>query len=154
MNIPQDHPDSASRLNNLGNNLSKRFERTGSMDYLNRAVEEGHTIGSDADYNYELNEEREERKQAKMREQKEKERQLDTEKAKEEEVRTAYRFLSKAEKERKAISVGLLAGQSFKLFSSDLVNHFCSDLYVTKGGRLSPPGRHERSPSTQTEAWQ
>jgi hypothetical protein len=34
----------------------------------------------------------------------------------EEEVRAAYTFLSKAEKERKTIPVGLLAGQSFKLF--------------------------------------
>ncbi|KAK4097643.1 hypothetical protein N658DRAFT_269779 [Parathielavia hyrcaniae] len=36
---PQDHPDRAALLNNLGNCLGTRFERTGSMDDLNRAVD-------------------------------------------------------------------------------------------------------------------
>ncbi|RYP53061.1 hypothetical protein DL770_011005 [Monosporascus sp. CRB-9-2] len=36
---PQDHPDRAGRLNNLGNQLGRRFERTGSMDDLNRAID-------------------------------------------------------------------------------------------------------------------
>jgi hypothetical protein len=88
--------------------------------------------GSDADYYYELKEERVERKQEKLRERKKKERQQDIEKTKEEEVHAAYRSLNKAEKERKTIPVGLLAGQSFKLFCSDHVDHFYSDLYATK----------------------
>jgi len=36
---PLDHPDRARRLNNLGNRLSHRFERTGSTDDLNDAVD-------------------------------------------------------------------------------------------------------------------
>ena len=35
--MPQDHPDQASWLSNLGNWLSMQFERTGSMDDRNRA---------------------------------------------------------------------------------------------------------------------
>lgn len=35
---PQDHPDRAGWLSDLGNCLGIRFERTGSMDGLNRAV--------------------------------------------------------------------------------------------------------------------
>ncbi|KAF2675634.1 hypothetical protein K458DRAFT_381173 [Lentithecium fluviatile CBS 122367] len=35
---PQDHPDRAAYLNNLGNWLGRRFERTESMDDLNRAL--------------------------------------------------------------------------------------------------------------------
>ncbi|KAH8710127.1 hypothetical protein GQ44DRAFT_439557 [Phaeosphaeriaceae sp. PMI808] len=35
---PQDHPDRAAILNNLGNLLGTRFGRTGSMDDLNRAL--------------------------------------------------------------------------------------------------------------------
>ncbi|RYP55467.1 hypothetical protein DL770_010905 [Monosporascus sp. CRB-9-2] len=34
---PQDHPDRAGWLNNLGNLLSKRFKQTGSIADLNRA---------------------------------------------------------------------------------------------------------------------
>ncbi|KAF2179746.1 hypothetical protein K469DRAFT_520693, partial [Zopfia rhizophila CBS 207.26] len=36
---PQDHPDRAACLNNVGNWLGTRFDRTGSMDGFNRAVE-------------------------------------------------------------------------------------------------------------------
>ena len=36
---PQDHPDRAVSLNNLGSWLGSRFELTGSMDDLNRAIE-------------------------------------------------------------------------------------------------------------------
>ncbi|XP_044716527.1 uncharacterized protein HRG_10059 [Hirsutella rhossiliensis] len=36
---PQDHPDLARRLSNLGNNLGRRFERTDSMDDLDHAIE-------------------------------------------------------------------------------------------------------------------
>jgi hypothetical protein len=88
--------------------------------------------GSDADYYYELKEEREERKQEKLRERKAKERQREVEKSKEDEVRTAYRSLDTAEKEGKTNPIGLLAGQSFKLFCSDHVDYFYSDLYGTK----------------------
>jgi hypothetical protein len=35
---PKGHPDRAGRLTNLGNWLSLRFKRTGSIDDLNRAV--------------------------------------------------------------------------------------------------------------------
>ena len=35
---PVDHPNRAGRLNNLGNALQSRFERTGSMDDLDRAI--------------------------------------------------------------------------------------------------------------------
>ncbi|KAK3934240.1 hypothetical protein QBC46DRAFT_400360 [Diplogelasinospora grovesii] len=88
--------------------------------------------GSDADYYYELKEEREERKQEKLRERKEKERVREMERTKEEEVRAAYRSLKKAKKERKMAPVGPLEGQSFKLFCSDHVDHFYSDLYAPK----------------------
>jgi hypothetical protein len=37
--IPKDHPDRASWLNNLGNGLGRRFEQTGSLDDLNHAVD-------------------------------------------------------------------------------------------------------------------
>ncbi|KJZ70857.1 hypothetical protein HIM_09771 [Hirsutella minnesotensis 3608] len=36
---PQDHPDRPGRLSNLGNRHGSRFERTGSMDDLDRAVD-------------------------------------------------------------------------------------------------------------------
>ena len=88
--------------------------------------------GSDADYYYELKEEREERKQEKLREQKEKEREREMERTMEEEVRAAYRSLNTAENEGKIIPVGSLAGQGFKLFCSDHVDHFYSDFYATK----------------------
>ncbi|KJZ72809.1 hypothetical protein HIM_07753 [Hirsutella minnesotensis 3608] len=39
LGTPQDHPDRARRLSNLGYSLRSRFERTGSMDDLDRAVE-------------------------------------------------------------------------------------------------------------------
>jgi hypothetical protein len=35
---PQDHPDRAGRLSNLGYPLGRRFERTGLIDDLNRAL--------------------------------------------------------------------------------------------------------------------
>jgi tetratricopeptide (TPR) repeat protein len=37
--MSQDHPDRAGRLNNLGNWLGTRFQRTDSMDDLNKAVD-------------------------------------------------------------------------------------------------------------------
>jgi hypothetical protein len=88
--------------------------------------------GSDAEYYYELKEEREERKHEKGQERKEKEREQEMERTKEEEVYAAYRSLNRAEKERKTIPIESLAGQGFKLFCSDHVDHFYSDLYATK----------------------
>ncbi|KAK3942586.1 hypothetical protein QBC46DRAFT_379489 [Diplogelasinospora grovesii] len=81
--------------------------------------------GFNADYYYELKEERKERKQEKLRERKEKERVREIKRIKEKEVRAAYRSLNKAEKERKI-------APSFKLFCSDYIDHFYSDLYTTK----------------------
>jgi hypothetical protein len=88
--------------------------------------------GSDADEYYELKEEREERKEEKLRERKEKDRQRDIERAKEEEGRVAYESLKKAEREGKPIPVGVLAGQSFRLFCGDHVDHFSHNFYRTK----------------------
>src|SRR5438046_267929 len=36
--IPDDHPDHAGGLNNLGNALQRRFKRTGSIEDLDRAI--------------------------------------------------------------------------------------------------------------------
>lgn len=88
--------------------------------------------GSDADYYYELKEEREERKQEKLRGRIAKNREREMESAKEEEVRAAYRSLLKAEKELKTIPIESLAGQGFKLFCSDHVDHFYLNTYATK----------------------
>ncbi|KAL2263073.1 hypothetical protein VTK26DRAFT_8298 [Humicola hyalothermophila] len=88
--------------------------------------------GWDADYYYELKAQRTKRKREKLRErewQPRKEKERDMEKAKEEEVRIAYRFLKKARKKGKTIPIGSLAGQEFKLFCSDHVDHFYSYLY-------------------------
>src|SRR2546421_9846945 len=35
---PEDHPDLAGRLNNLGNKLERRYERTGKMEDLEEAI--------------------------------------------------------------------------------------------------------------------
>src|SRR5947207_10343309 len=39
VSMPSNHPDRSRRLNNLGVALSRRFERTGSMNDLDRAIE-------------------------------------------------------------------------------------------------------------------
>jgi hypothetical protein len=88
--------------------------------------------GSDAECYYELKEEREARKQEKLGERKAKEHEQEMERTKEEEVRAAYRSLNPTEKEGKPIPIESIAGQSFKLFCSDHVHHFYSDLYATK----------------------
>ncbi|KAK4232752.1 hypothetical protein C8A03DRAFT_39621, partial [Achaetomium macrosporum] len=88
--------------------------------------------GSDADYYYELKEEREERKREKLQERKRKDRQVEIERAKEEEVRAAYRALKQTEEGQKTIPIESLAGQGFKLYCSDHVNHFYHDIYATK----------------------
>jgi hypothetical protein len=112
---------------------------------------------SDADYYYELKEERDERKQEKLRERKEKERTRDIEKTKEEEVRVAYRSLNMAEKECETIPVGLLADQSFRLFCSDHVDLFYSDIYVTKRvdfyylDDTDIPCPHKQKPGSETD---
>jgi hypothetical protein len=115
--------------------------------------------GSDADYYYELKEEREERKQEKLLEQKEKERQRDIDINKEEEVRVAYKSLSKFRKERETVGVGMLAGQSFKLFCSDHVDIFYSDsrVYGTKRVEFHQldnteiPDSHKLEPGNETD---
>ncbi|KAK3938087.1 hypothetical protein QBC46DRAFT_390930 [Diplogelasinospora grovesii] len=94
------------------NNINKDNELERSYD------------GFNADYYYELKEEREERKQEKLREQ--------IERTKEEEVRAVYRSFKKAKKERKIALIKPLKGQIFKLFYSDYVDHFYSNLYTTK----------------------
>lgn len=82
--------------------------------------------GSDADYYYSLKEEREERKRENLVERLDKERHLKFEKSKEEEVQAAETSLRKAQKKGR-ISLGnpkSLAGQEFRLFCSDHVDHF------------------------------
>jgi hypothetical protein len=98
-----------------------------------------------------------ERKKEKLRERKKKERQQDIEKTKEEEVRALYGSLNKAEKEHKTIPVGLLAGQSFKLFCNDHVDHFYSELYATKRvdfyhlDDTNNPRLHKQKPSGEAD---
>lgn len=88
--------------------------------------------GSDAGCYYDMKYEREERKREKLQERKEKEEQQEMERIKEEEVDATERTLSRAEKERKTISIESLAGQGFLLFSSAHVDHFYTDFYATK----------------------
>lgn len=95
--------------------------------------------GSDADYYYELKEEREERKREMLEEQLDKERdkkrRFEFERSKEEEVRAAERSLRKVQKERRTFHANprSLADEEFHLFCSDHVNHFYdSGLYETK----------------------
>lgn len=81
--------------------------------------------GSEADYYYELKEEREERKLEKLEDRKEKARLIEFDKTKEEEVRAAYKSLQKAEKKHKTIPIPIesLAEQGFHLYCSDHVSH-------------------------------
>lgn len=103
--------------------------------------------GSDADCYYELKGEREERKREKLRERKQKERARDMETAKEEEVRAAYRSFKKARKEGETTPIDSLAGQEFKLFCSDHVDHFYSDdIYPTKRVQFYHP-HHDHNPN-------
>lgn len=88
--------------------------------------------GSDADYYYELKEQREERKREKLEERKEKDREVELVRTKEEEVRRAYKLLRKAKKEHNTIPVESLAGQGFKLFCSDYINHSPNGLNAVK----------------------
>ncbi|KAK4139212.1 uncharacterized protein C8A04DRAFT_40907 [Dichotomopilus funicola] len=88
--------------------------------------------GSDADYYYELKEEREERKRELLREQKERKEQRDMEKAKEAEVRAVFKSVKRAKKKAERPLVDSLAGQVFWLFCADYVDHFYSDLHPTK----------------------
>jgi len=74
------------------------------------------------------------------------------ERTKEEEVHAAYRSLNPTEKEGKAIPIEIDCRQSFKLFCSDHVHHFYSDLYATKRvdfttstTRVFPVGRKRSS---------
>lgn len=112
--------------------LSDLGEDKEGDDDTDRDESERSYDGSDADYYYELKEERKERKQEKLRERIAKNCELEMESAKEEEVRAAYRSLLKAEKELKTIPIGSLAGQGFKLFCSDHVDYFYFNIYATK----------------------
>lgn len=91
---------------------------------------------------YALKMEREQRKKQKLRQLKElrrreklweqenpqgpknKEQRLESERGKEEEVRAAFKSLRKARKEHRNIPIKSLAGQAFKLFCSNYVEHF------------------------------
>lgn len=126
----EDDDDEDCECGGEDSECDRKFEDNDDMDGDDES--ERSYDGSDADYYYKLKEECEERKQEKLQERKEKERHRDIEKTKEEEIRAAYRSLNKAEKEGRTIAVGLLAGQSFKLFCSDHVDHFYSDVYATK----------------------
>ena len=108
--------------------------------------------GSDADCYYELKEEREERKQEKLRERKEKEQQREFEKTMEDEVCAADRCLDTAEKERETNPVRPLAGQSFRLYCSDHVDYFYSDLYKTKRVDFYHLNADERNPGEEADA--
>lgn len=109
--------------------------------------------GSDADYYYELKEEREERKQEKLEERKEKEQLLEIEKTMEDEVCAAHRSLDAAEEEgREPNPVGSLAGQSFKLYCSDHVDYFYSDFYATKRVDFFHPDEDQRMRGDEADA--
>ncbi|EXJ95640.1 hypothetical protein A1O1_00762 [Capronia coronata CBS 617.96] len=116
------------------------------------------SLSSDADYYYDLKEQWEGRKRAKLRERKEQERQRDAEKTKEEEVRVAYKSLKTAEKKGTTVPAGLLAGQSFHLFCSDHVDHFYADSNASKrvdfyldDSEPRKPGRHTQNPGDETD---
>lgn len=91
--------------------------------------------GSDADWYYEMKEEREERKREKLEERLElyKYRQLKFVRSKEEEVRAACESTRKAQAEERRIPVTSLADQEFELFCSDYVDHFCKNGRVVTG---------------------
>ncbi|KAJ0109339.1 hypothetical protein J7T55_000264 [Diaporthe amygdali] len=108
-----------------------QFEDGDDMDSYEHESERSYD-GSDADYYHDLKEEREERKREKLQERVEKEREQGFERTKEEQVCAAYKSLRKIRKEHKTIPVGPFAGHGFKLFCSDHVNHFHSDLYAIK----------------------
>ncbi|KAF3062541.1 hypothetical protein CFAM422_010585 [Trichoderma lentiforme] len=94
--------------------------------------------GSDADYYYELKDEREERKQElremKKEEREEKERVRKAEGVKEEEVRAAYKSLQQAESKGQLLPpFNCIAGNNFRLYSLDHVDHrYNSSLYPSK----------------------
>ncbi|AEO57899.1 hypothetical protein MYCTH_2304632 [Thermothelomyces thermophilus ATCC 42464] len=130
-------------------------ECDGQVDYNDNMGEdesERSYNGSDADYYYELKDKREERKQEKLRERKEKEQQREIEKTKEDEVCAADRCLDTAEKGRETIPVGPLAGQSFRLYCSDHVDYFYSDLYGTKRVDFYHLDVNERNPGDEADA--
>lgn len=80
--------------------------------------------GSDAGDYYALKREREERKWEKLQEREDKDGELEFERSKEEEVRSAFKSLRKARKEHRTIPIESLAGQHFQLFCSEHLNHF------------------------------
>lgn len=93
--------------------------------------------GSDADYYYELKDEREERKRELLQRRREIQQKLEFEKSKKDEVNAAYKSFKKASrraiKKGRTISIDSIVGQSFNLFSSDHVERFYYDtLYGSK----------------------
>jgi hypothetical protein len=81
--------------------------------------------GSDADWYYELKDLREDRKRQLRSLAKEKEGVRHHESLKIEEARAAYKALKKAERESETLSMGSLAGKSFRLYSTDYLDYCC-----------------------------
>lgn len=80
--------------------------------------------GPDADFYYDLKAEREERKWEKLQDREDKDRELEFERSKEQEVRSAFKSLRKARKEHRTIPIESLTDRYFKLFCSNHLNHF------------------------------
>lgn len=83
--------------------------------------------GKEADYYYELKEEREERKREKLEKRKVVDRERELQWAKEDEFDAAYESLEAAEEEGKTIPTEPLRKQSFELFCGDAVDYFFHD---------------------------
>ncbi|KAL6825808.1 hypothetical protein J3E69DRAFT_380914 [Trichoderma sp. SZMC 28015] len=93
--------------------------------------------GSDADYYYELKDQREERKQdlreMKMQEREEKERVRKAESIKEEEVKAAYKSVQQAESKGQPLPpLDSIARKNFRLYSVDHVDHRYDSIYPSK----------------------
>lgn len=101
--------------------------------------------GSDAEYYHELKDEREERKRELVQLRKEKEIQMEFEKSKEDEVKSAYDKFKKARqrarKKSKTMSIDSIAGQVSKLFSSDYIDGCDNTFYGTKRAEFYLPRR-------------
>jgi hypothetical protein len=107
----------------------------GNEDWTDEESEKSFN-GPDAEYNYELKDEREERKRELMQLRKQKEKQMEFEKSKEDEVKAAYVKFKKARrrarKKGKTMPIDSIAGQAFELFSSDYIDGCDNTLYGTK----------------------
>lgn len=80
--------------------------------------------GSDADWYYELKDLREDRKRQLRSLAKQKQDIRHYENRKEEEARAAYKALKKAERESETLYMGSLAGKTFRLYSTDHLDHY------------------------------